>query len=594
MKFTSHDLLILFLSLFVVVGIGLIVRSRIKAATDFFQAGRVLPAWLGALALLGAALGAPEVIGVGAAGACFGMPVAQFFGVGAVPALLLAGFFLAPVYRNSGARTMPEFLGLRFDDRVRMLAGVAWVLMAMIGTAVGMLAMARVLEGIHVFDGVFRAYGAEPEAILRFAILVSAAVVLALVLLGGFAATAYAQAVQFCLLLAGFLPMTILGLRAAGGWSGLKASLPVATHEWAGATGVEMALLALVLGTAFWCSDFRVLQPVLSARNTLESRRILLYAAIVVSLLPFVLVLPGVVATALPTPQTRSATRIENGAIIHEITIARPEAEAGKGLVPAQVDAQTGKFVANRAGHAALNYNLASPNELLQFSSEGMLGVVLAALLACLLSGMSAAVTASCAIFTGDLYQPLRGGALSDRHALLTGRLAAAGFVLLAVGMAFALSHAGSILLALLLAFSAVGVPVGAVVLLGVFWKRATAVGALAALPVGMLVAVLHHGLTLPEGAEKGIAGGWIDPVVLAPDGPAQALGTALLALIATLAVAIGVSLLTTPQADTELAGRVFSLVPEGGQEETGGWNSPKTLAIVAVVLALAVAFFLA
>ena len=176
-----------------------------------------------------------------------------------------------------------------------------------------------------------------------------------------------------------------------------------------------------------------------------------------------------------------------------------PAEEAGQGLVPAKADAATEKPVMGADGHAVLDYEMATPAMLLHFLPTGMLGLGLAALMACLMSGVAASLTAFNTVFACDIYQAFLAKGASDKQILKAGRWAAVGGMLLAIGAACAAMRFGSLLDAMVLVFAVVNAPLFATLLLGVFWKRATGHGAFAGLIAGVAGALLHHGLALPR-----------------------------------------------------------------------------------------------
>jgi SSS family solute:Na+ symporter len=590
---TSTDLLVMLLYFAAVLVIGYALKARIKTSRDFLEAGRSLPAWVCGLAFLGAGLGAPVVIGVGAMGARYGLQAAHFLGIGAIPAMIFVGLILMPYYYSSKARSVPEFLGLRFDQKTRTLNACMFLAMTVFTSGVSLCLMARVMQALHVFDGIFRAFSLPPEGIFTFCIVLCAVVVLGYVELGGLGGAVWNHALQFMLLVAGLLPVVVLGLRNIGGWSGLRSSLPDAyMHQWSAhsvATPMGMGLaavgLGIVLGASYWCMDFRVIQIAMAAKNVESARRVPLIAAIPMVFLPFLLVVPGMIAVGLPTPHTNTVTRVENGAIYHNTTVVRPEVEAGRGLVPAKTDRATGKPMLTAAGQPVLNYEMATPNLLPRFLPSGLLGLGLAALLASLMSGMAASLTAFNTVFTYDLYQAhVRKGA-TDRHYLAVGRWAALGAMLLAVAVAYA-ATGSSILTALILAVSLVNVPQLATLLLGVFWKRATGHGAFAGLIAGSCAGLLHHGLTLPAGAHPGLHGGWIAVLHSYPGAMPQSFWTAMLAFGASVGLTVAVSYSTKPR--TELLGLVLA------RKKLVWWKRPEALAVAILLAAVAVSLFFA
>lgn len=593
---THVDWLIILLYCGFVLGIGYALRPYMKTSKDFFQAGRALPAWLCGLAFIGVSLGGPEVIGMGAAGAQFGLHSARFFAIGAVPAMIFAGLFMMPLYYGSKARTVPDFLRLRFDGKTRTLNACTFLAMTVFSAGIRLYAMARLIQALHIFDRLFLSAGWPREGIFTFSILLSAAIVMAYVLLGGLAGAMYNQVLQFFLLIAGFLPLVLIGLSNIGGWSGLMASLPLsgigAVH--AGSSNLGFGLcLGLVLGAGYWCTDFRVLQTAMAANNIESARRAPLIAAVPRLFLPFLLILPGMIAIGLPTPHsTTTVTTTAAGAIVHETTIVPPQDAQGNGLVPAQADPRTGKLLLNAAGQPLLDYGMATPNLILHFLPTGLLGLGITALLACFMSGIAAGVTAFIAVFTGDLYKPWIRPDASGQHFIAVGRWAAVGFILLTIAAAYAASGFSNILDALLLAFSIVNAPLFATVLLGMFWKRATGHGAFAGLLAGTAAALLHHGLTLPQAAQPGLHGGWIAVLHLYPNALAQNFWTAILAFSANLVVAILVSLCTSATPDVDLVGLVHSLTSRPVRAGIAWWKRSETLAAAILLIAVALTLF--
>jgi solute:Na+ symporter, SSS family len=597
---TAVDWLILLLSVVFAVGIGSALRPAMKSSNEYLFAGRALPAWICTLAFLTASIGAPEMIGMGAWGARYGLQAAQFYGIGAIPAMLFAGLVLMPLYYGSKARSLPEFLGLRFDQKTRILHACAVALMAVFSSGISLYVIAKTIQALQLFDGIFRTLGWDQHRVFGVVILLSAAIVLAYLLCGGLAAAMYNQAIQFVLLIAAFLPMVLLGLRNIGGWSGLKAALPDAQmHLWKGLAhsgsnpmGLEMVGLTLglgvVLGSSICCTDSRVMQTAMAAKDLDSARRVPLLAAMPRLLLPLLVILPGLLAIALPTPRTTVSMRIDGDTIVRTTNVVRPEAEAGRGLVPAQLDSATGKIMRDANGQPLLNYEMATPYLLVHYLPTGLLGLGLAALLACLMGGVAANATAFNAVVTHDLYPSLRQNQLGDPHLLSVARWVTLGGLLLSVAAAFAASGFGSVMDALVMGFSLLSAPLVATFLLGIFWKRATGHGAFLGLVAGFGVALLHYGLTLPLAAHAGLQGGWIAVLHSYPSQIAQSLWTAIFAFCANLIVTALVSLATQVRPEAELVGLVYSLTPRPPVTKAVWWKQPCTLATAILLFAVA------
>src|ERR1043165_2785100 len=193
-----------------VLGIGISLKRYVKTSSDFFLAGRSLPAWICGLAFISANLGAQEVIGMAASGAKYGIATSHFYWIGAIPAMVFVGVFMMPFYYGSRARSVPEYLRLRFDEKTRGFNAISFALMTVFSSGISMYAMAKLLQLLHVFDAPFAALGLGPEYIFHVCIVSSAIVVLVYVLLGGLSSAMYNEVLQFFLIVAGFVPLVYL------------------------------------------------------------------------------------------------------------------------------------------------------------------------------------------------------------------------------------------------------------------------------------------------------------------------------------------------------------------------------------------------
>ena len=606
MKLTSIDWLIMLLYFVFVLGIGFALKRYMKTSKDFFQAGRSLPAWICGLAFISANLGAQEVIGMGASGAKYGLETAHFYGIGAIPAMIFVGIFMMPFYYGSKARSVPEFLRLRFDEKTRALNACSFAVMTIFSSGISMYAMARLIQTLHVFDGLFYALGLPQQGIFTFAIVLSGIIVLLYIFLGGLTSAIYNEVLQFFLIIAGFLPLVLLGLKNIGGWAGLRASVPVAyMHEWKGVMhastnpmgidiiGIGMGL-GFVLGSGYWCTDFLVIQTAMASKDMEAARRVPLIAAIPKMFFPFLVILPGLLAIGLPTPHTTTVQREVNGVIYRETSVASPQVEQGKGLVPAKLNPVTGKPMLDASGKPLLDYDMATPNMLLHYFPTGILGLGLTALLASFMSGMAGNVTAFNTVFTYDLYQSYIHKGASDRHYMAVGRWATVGGILFSIGTAYAAINFNNIMDTLQLVFSFVNAPLFATFLLGMFWKRATGHGAFAGLISGTAAAMLHHGLTLPIEAHAGIHGGWIAVVHSYPSDMAQNFYGAIFAFVTNFVVTVVVSLMTKPHPESELVGLVHSLTPKPSHAHLAWWKRPEALGAGILAVAIALNLFFA
>lgn len=601
------DWMILLIYLFCVLAIGFTLRLNIKTGKDFFQAGRALPATIGAIAFLAAGLGLPEMIGMGAAGARYGFKAALFFSLGAVPALLFAGVFMMPLYYGSGARTVPEYLGLRFDRKTRLLNAGTFAVMTIVSGGVALWLIARIFQALHLLDRIFFAYGAPRQGVFTFCVLLAAVVVLGYVLWAGLAGTMVNQVLQFFVIVASFVPVVIFGLREIGGFSkleemaGAQASLAAGDTQAALlAHPVQTALLGLlaglVLGAGRWCTDFRLIQNAMAAKTLGSARRIPLFAAAARLVLPFLLILPGAIAVGLATPQSTTVVRNENGTIYHEITVVPPEAVAGRGLVPAFVDPARGNPLLDSAGHTLLNYDRATPEMVMQMLPAGMLGLGLAALLAGLMSGVAAGVTALAAVVVNDAAPLFMREEANEKRSIAVGRWAMVGAIAMSVGVAYAifgfqLHGFDSVLYPLALCAAVVTAPQMATFLLGMFTRRATAHGAFAGLAAGTVASLLFHGLTLFVDGQPGLHGGWIAVVHRYPEFVAQCFWIAFTGFAVNAIVTAAVSMFTQAKTEKELKGLIHALKAKP-KKGAAVWKSPEAIAAAILLLAVALGMY--
>src|SRR5271169_3209636 len=311
MGLTTIDWVIMAVYFAFVLGIGAALKRYMKTSADFFMAGRSIPAWVCGLAFISANLGAQEVIGMGASGAKYGILTSHFYWIGAIPAMVFVGIFMMPFYYGSRARSVPEYLRLRFDEKTRGLNAVSFAIMTIFSSGISMYAMAKLIQTLHILDAPFQHLGLPQSWIFHTGIIASAIVVLTYIYLGGLTSAIYNEVLQFFLIVAGFAPLVWLGLKNVGGWQGIKHTLPAnMTHSWHGMAhastntlGVEWFGLAMglgfVLSFGYWCTDFLVIQRAMAADSEVSARRVPLIAAVPKMFFPFLVILPGLIAVSV-------------------------------------------------------------------------------------------------------------------------------------------------------------------------------------------------------------------------------------------------------------------------------------------------------
>jgi SSS family solute:Na+ symporter len=508
-----------------VIAIGWMLRKYMRTSEDFFLSGRGLPSWITGLAFLSANLGALEMMGMAASGAKYGMLTSHFYWVGAVPAMVFVAVFMMPFYYGSRARSVPEYLRLRFDEKTRALNAFSFAIMTVLMSGINMYAMAVVFK-------VFLGWS------IHFSILLSAGVVLVYIYMGGLTSSIYNEVLQFFLIVLGFAPLTILGLQHLGGWDGLKTRLdpgylsmwrvlgdasqnPMGVHWMAMLMG-----LGFVLSFGYWCTDFLVVQRAMAAKNMNAAQMTPIIAAFPKAIFPFLVILPGMIGIAI-----------------------MPD--------------------------LAKRYDDALPRMMQQFYPSGLLGLGITALLASFMSGMAGNVTAFNTVFTYDIYQAhIRKGA-PDSHYLSVGHWITVVGIAISVGTAYIVLQFNNLMDYMQLIFSFFNAPLFGTFLLGMFWKRSTATGAFWGLLGGTLTAMVHYFAT---------KAGWISY----PSDMTTNFYGAIYAFVACVALTWLISMVTVAPAEKDLVGLVYAVSPRPPSASLPWYERPLTWGVIVLVFVAA------
>ncbi len=444
------DYLIMGVYFVFVIAIGVITGRGHQTSEDFFLSGRRIPAWITGLAFISANLGALEVLGMASQGYEYGMMTANFYWVGAIPAMVFLGIFMMPFYYGSKVRSVPEYLKKRYNEGTRFINALVFAASTPVLSGVSMYGMGLVFHDLLGWN-------------LSVCIWVSAVVVVAYTAMGGLTASIYNEVLQFFLIVLGILPMIFIGIEANGGWHHfvqvIHTTHPGYMDTWKGtgtAAGNPMKIdwmglvlgLGFVLSFAYWCTDFLVVQRALAAKDMNAARRTPLIAAIPKMFFPFIVILPGLLA--LP-------------------------------LIPGLVGGDA---------HPAHSYNNVMPLMMGKFYPAGLLGLGLTALLASFMSGMAGNITAFNTVFTYDIYGAYLVKDKSDRHYLWVGRIITVLGVILSVGTAYWAGSDKSIMDFTQTIFGFVNAPLLAIFLMGMFSRRTTPWGGFWGLIAGVLAAV--------------------------------------------------------------------------------------------------------
>jgi solute:Na+ symporter, SSS family len=546
MNLQVADYLIIVVYFLFVIAVGFIIKKKIKSSNDFLASGRSIPLWITSLAFISANLGAQEVIGMVASGAKYGIMTVHFYWVGAIFAMVFLGVYMMPFYYGSRARSVPEYLSLRFDEKTRGLNAITFAVMTVFSSGISLYALAKLLEVILKWD-------------FDVSIWVAAGIVMIYTFLGGLTSAVYNEVLQFFLIVLGLSPLVIVALQDAGGWDNIKAQLhPNMTHAWkymgdTQSNPMGLHFMSLIFGLGFvmsfgyWCTDFLVVQRAMIAKNMSAAQRTPIIASIPKMFMPLIVVLPGIIAIAL----------------------TQPALQAKGYAIP--VDA-TGQ----------LDYTMTLPSLIAHYYPTGLLGVGITALMASFMSGMAGNVTAFNAVFTYDIYQPYFVKKKSDRHYLMVGKFITIAGILFSIATAYVAQGFNNINDFLQLVFGFVNGPLFATFLLGMFWKRTTGHGAFWGLVAGTVGAALTHGLTIAEGK-----GGWIAPLYEIGSGMGQAFIVAAVSWIVNFITTIVISLLTKPKPDEELVGLVYSLTEKPKYTQAKWYQKVSVLGWVLLVITI-------
>lgn len=436
----SAGLAILPLYFLITILIGWMARKHSGNANSYLNASRSLPLWVVTAAYLAANCGALEIVGLSAMAAQYGVEAFHFYWIGAIPAMVFLSIWMMPVYRRSGVRSIPEYLDIRYGPGVRLLNACVLAITMLLLAGISLYAMAQVLQ---VVVG------------LRFAasVSLSASIVLVYVLPGGVRATIYNEVFQLLVMLAGLIPLAVRSIRLGATF----ATTPTAArnHLWIGMPIASQAApldglgivfgLGFVLSFGYWCTDFVMMQRAFAARTESEARQVPLWAGFGKLLFSLIVVLPGLAAFRL-----------------------------FPGL-----------------GHSQ-RFDQALPLLMLSMYSPTMLGLGLTALVASLMSGLAANVSAFAAIWTEDIYRARICKRGSDPHYLLVGRISVVAAIVISTLASYLNFLFRDLMEHVQLIFSIFGAPFWAIFLLGMATRRTTARGAILGFLSGTTLALVH------------------------------------------------------------------------------------------------------
>ncbi|KQR97418.1 Na+/galactose cotransporter [Williamsia sp. Leaf354] len=534
-----------------VLGIGYMARSQISSSLDFFLSGRRLPAWVTGIAFVSANLGAVEIMGMSANGAQIGLATMHYYWIGAIPAMLFLGVVMMPFYYGSKVRSVPEFMRRRFGTGAHLVNAISFAVAQVLIAGVNLYLLATIVNVILGWSQ-------------WVSLIVAAAIVLTYTALGGLSAAIYNEVLQFFVILAALVPLTVFGLIKVGGWNGLKekivdtttdgkvtASIGEQMSSWPGnaLSGFDSPVwsvigivfgLGFVLSFGYWTTNFVEVQRAMASNSMSASRRAPIIGAIPKMFIPFVVVIPGMICAAV-----------------------------------------IGDMISLKSGPNAadVTYNDAMLLMIRDILPNGLLGVAVAGLLASFMAGMAANISAFNTVFSYDIWQQYIVKNKPDNYYITVGRLATVGATVLAIFTALIASGYSNLMDYLQTLFGFFNAPLFATFLLGMFWKRMTPTAGWMGLVAGTLSAVFVFVLS-----ETG---------VINLPGQGMPFVAASAAFVVDIVVSVVVSSMTAAKPVKELVGLVYSETPashftDPADAGDAWFKRPVPLAGIALVMVVA------
>jgi SSS family solute:Na+ symporter len=538
------DYLIVAMYFVVVLGIGVLARRQISSSIDFFLSGRSLPAWVTGLAFISANLGAIEIMGMSANGAQYGLPTMHYFWIGAVPAMLFLAVVMMPFYYGSKVRSVPEFMLRRFSRPAHLVNAISFALAQILIAGVNLYLLGTIVNALLGWP-------------LWLSLIAAAAIVLTYTLLGGLSAAIYNEVLQFFVIVAALLPLTLAALHKVGGWEGLKDKISASpggaeqlhswpgnelsgfSNDWLSVIGIVFGL-GFVLSFGYWTTNFVEVQRAMASKSMSAARRTPIIGAFPKLFIPFIVVIPGMIAAVT----------------VNEMIAYK----AGKG-----------------GGGGDITYNDALLLLMRDVLPNGLLGLAITGLLASFMAGMAANISAFNTVFSYDLWQTYVVKDRPDDYYLRVGRIMTVVATIAAIGTALIASGYSNLMDYLQQLFSFFNAPLFATFILGMFWKRMTPAAGWTGLVTGTLSAIVIFILSETD--------------VITLSGQGSSFLAAGVAFVADVVVSVVVSQVTAAKPESELRGLVYSLTPKEDRtehrvgDEAVWYRSTPLLAGIAAVL---------
>jgi SSS family solute:Na+ symporter len=538
---TLIDWLIIAVYFAFVIGIGFYLKQFTRSQEDFFLAGRKNSAWVAGLAFLSANLGALELLGMTGNTYKYGMYVAHFYWVGAVPAMLFLGIYMMPFYYSGRIKSVPGYLKLRFDEKTRVLNGIAFAVMTLLVSGINLYAMALVL---HTFLG-WNWDASMWASALTVAVYVS---------LSGLTSAIFTEIIQFFLIWFGLFLVSVLGIIEIGGIHEIFKRVPAGFSTlWSTSAdptqnGMMITWGGIVLGLGFvlsfgyWTTDFLVVQRAFSAKDLRAARMTPIIASFFKMAVPFLVIISGLIALVLAHDPGSGFALLKDG--------------------------------------GQVNYDSALPLLVARYYPVGLIGLGVTALLAGFMAGQAGNISAFNTVWTYDIYHAVFNRKASDAHLLWMGRAATIAGILISVVTAYWAKSFPSIMDYMQAIFSWVNAPLFATMLLGMFVRWITPAGAFWGLLAGM-----GSSFTLFLAVKLA----WISPTTITMSSVASDMAAnfwrAWWAWLICFVATIVISLFTARKPDAELVGLVKGLTPATLGEPVLWFKKPEFYALVSLAV---------
>ncbi len=524
-----------------VLGIGFYLRRFTKSHEDFFLAGRKNSSWVAGLAFLSANLGALELLGMTVNTFKYGMYVAHFYWIGAIPAMLFLGIYMMPFYYSSKINSVPGYLKLRFDEKTRVLNGIAFAIMTLLVSGINLYAMALVL---HTFLGWH----------WDVSMWASAITVAAYVGLSGLMSAIFTEIIQFFLIWFGLFLVSIMGILEIGSVDQILKRLPESMNTLWSTSGNPMQNgmlihwggivlgLGFVLSFGYWTTDFLVVQRAFSAKDLRSARMTPILASFFKMALPFIVILAGLIAIALSNDPNSGFKLLQDG--------------------------------------GQVNYDSALPMLIKRYYPSGLVGLGVTALLAGFMAGQAGNISAFNTVWTYDIYKSVINKKASDAHLLWMGRVSTIVGVIISLGTAYWAKSFPSIMDYMQAIFSWVNAPLFATMLLGMFIWWITPNGAFWGLVAGMSSSFLMW---------MGVKFHWFNESLITMSGVQSDMAAnfwrAWWAWIICAVLTVGVSLITKKRKKEELVGLVKGLTESSIDTHLPFFKRPEFVAVISLVV---------